>query len=783
VQQFALTSVYPRNIAWLIGSGDWNHFEKVINYNCAMIGGCFNVVIPLTEFNAVSEEYQRFLADYDPDLIILAPGMTSDQLEASSNRISPFGIIPWDSVSSIATLNPHNYVKSGLHASNNRNQKRFGEAFVAVANTAFPDTSWLALVACGDVQPMEPIFSRIDGENSIDATGYREEFFAPLLTNKYGEKHAGAYLEDEQFIPAPNRYQLSERISEEYKFPLSGTVTILNTCFKLQNLAAAATRRSFIGLTVAYHKINGAVRRKVMKFEERPPAVVILVSDSFDLEEASLFWNLRANQIYVAWLSFTALENDLEQVIEWLDSENGGEYYSLWSNNSANVIFNTKDAENSRLQNVVHQLLEKRNRSSGNFVQWSIMKRIDLILHDCIHFPIQQEQVMVMKNESKYTFAPKTPLPFTALTTTLQWNGCMFPQHSQIVRRMISSEVIIQRSQRSIVTTQDISMPRFRITSERYLKAQFEDEQPLEFNRPSPEQIVQILFESAGFARVEQSSTARYHTIFIKRAGELDQATHYLSTSPYRELLDLLSDNHSRNKAGWILLNPAKRRALHHLFLREILGETTPNGTKEYFDTVSDKLPVEVFNLLEKGLLERGFELSCHECSFRSWYPAEHIKQTFECARCFHTQIYNSNPLWLYKLPEVIFQGFEDNMQVPILTLDYFKRKSQHYFEWVPDSNVYQHANDEKALGNIDLLCLCDGKLYIGEAKSNDEIGAEQFSFYEQICRQVAIDGVVFATSQPDWNRATHQRIDRLKTWFHGEILTLTKKDLYVNVN
>lgn len=39
MQQFALASVYPRSIAWLIRFNEWDRFEKIISYNCAMIGG------------------------------------------------------------------------------------------------------------------------------------------------------------------------------------------------------------------------------------------------------------------------------------------------------------------------------------------------------------------------------------------------------------------------------------------------------------------------------------------------------------------------------------------------------------------------------------------------------------------------------------------------------------------------------------------------------------------------------------------------------------------------
>jgi hypothetical protein len=92
---------------------------------------------------------------------------------------------------------------------------------------------------------------------------------------------------------------------------------------------------------------------------------------------------------------------------------------------------------------------------------------------------------------------------------------------------------------------------------------------------------------------------------------------------------------------------------------------------------------------------------------------------------------------------------------------------------------VYWTEEGKELHRNIDVLCLCDGKLYIGEAKSNDEIEADQFAFYVDVCRRVAIDGIVFATSKSHWGRGTLGRIEQLKTWFKGEVIVLTEDELY----
>src|SRR5579872_7485693 len=115
LEQFALASVYPRSIAWFIRLDEWERLEEIIKYNCAMVGGYFNVFIPLTDEDTLSEKYQQFLIDYDPDLVVMAPGQKLESLNALFSQLHPFAVIPWDSISEVAELDPWNG-GSGINA-------------------------------------------------------------------------------------------------------------------------------------------------------------------------------------------------------------------------------------------------------------------------------------------------------------------------------------------------------------------------------------------------------------------------------------------------------------------------------------------------------------------------------------------------------------------------------------------------------------------------------------------------------------------------------------------
>jgi hypothetical protein len=779
MQQFALTSISPRTIAWLMRDGELERLEQIIFYNSAMMGGYFNIFIPLTEQDGISEEYQRFLIDYDPDFVVLPPHAESINISELSRLLHPFALVFWEHIAGIVMLDPWSS-GTGRSVTVGRqppSQKGLlAGTYAAVADEMKPSESLLALVACGDVVPREPMWNVMDNNAYLSATGHRETFLSPLLRAGYPPDSAQAHVDsDENVIPAPDRYQLQKCIAEEYQFPLNDSVKILTVCCSLQT---TYMYNSFIGLT-AKHQKWGSVERTYEHRGRNTPAVVILVTDEFHFHDALLFWNLRASGFIVTWISYAGLQSNTAEVVSWLESDYQGIYYAYMIGKGGDVVFACQDEKQSQLQEIVDTLYKQKKDSKRR--NWRVEPFSYFIFYDYIRPSLQEDRVLMLEQGTKYSFLPKLPdNSFSGeYTLKLEWSGLMMPRNKRLIQEEVSNEVLqtFYLGQTSLEASPPI--PRFRMAKDRFLKMQIGQEKPIMFNKPSFERVVDRLFYDGGFHQIEQSNTAKYHANFIRRAGDLEKAANYLANSPFRDLLTLLADNRSKNQRGWIIAEPSKRRVLNHLHLYQSLGRRMPTETVEYFNTVSDKLPEEVVDLLKKELLERGVLLKCLSCGYLSWYPVQSVGQGFQCSRCFETQVYESNPLWLYKLPEVIFQGFEDNMQVPLLTLHYLKQTSKHSFEWLPDSNVFWSEKGKQVSGNIDVICLRDGKFYVGEAKSNDNIDREQFSFYERICKSVDIDGVVFATSQIAWSKGTQDRIKILKTWFKGDIVILAKKELY----
>lgn len=221
----------------------------------------------------------------------------------------------------------------------------------------------------------------------------------------------------------------------------------------------------------------------------------------------------------------------------------------------------------------------------------------------------------------------------------------------------------------------------------------------------------------------------------------------------------LLANNKNHSLPGWILKDP-NRRAIRQMEISSTLKKPVPADAQT--------LPPEASQLLKLGLLERGFQLSCQFCSALLWYRAEDVGQNFRCHRCYEDQRLQNNPVWLYKLPEVVFQFFNNDAHVALLALFQLFLRLPKNFQYLFDSEVLT-VPGAKSDKNLDFACLAEGKVYVGEAKSNATIENEQFSFYEELALKSDVDGLVFATTQARWKPSVITRVESLKAKYRGK--------------
>lgn len=277
---------------------------------------------------------------------------------------------------------------------------------------------------------------------------------------------------------------------------------------------------------------------------------------------------------------------------------------------------------------------------------------------------------------------------------------------------------------------------------------------------PNCEKIFGIIFNDCGFES-QVSDKGAYASQVCEKFGGLEEVGYSLrrgNRALLKKYLDTSQPKQGDHSDG-TFLNDA-RRYLNFSAISKILG--------------SDERAIQTIDsYVSKSILYRGFIFQCHRCADVSWFSISDISDTFTCRRCRTTQPYTKRswrhpdePAWFYKLDEIVYLTMLHNGDVPLLTLDYMRRLSGDSFLFCPELRI-RPENSKKAFIEIDICCVSNGRLCIGEAKSNDSIATKELTalqIAERYCDLAVKMGaslVVFSTSESCWGEPTFSAISK----------------------
>ncbi|HKM48819.1 MAG TPA: hypothetical protein VJX69_14600 [Terriglobales bacterium] len=194
--------------------------------------------------------------------------------------------------------------------------------------------------------------------------------------------------------------------------------------------------------------------------------------------------------------------------------------------------------------------------------------------------------------------------------------------------------------------------------------------------------------------------------------------------------------------------------------------------------------------LSSAAVLYRGFILQCQYCRRADWFPLRELSDSFTCKRCHREQVFTqkhwrhpNQPHLYYQLDELVYLGLEHNMQVPLLALDTL-RGARDSFLYVHELE-YREKDKDTPMLEVDLNCIADGVLTIGEAKKDDRLGkndkedAEAISKQLELARRLCAQRIVFATGSEEWHPSTRERILKAFGDQRFDLVFLARKQLY----
>jgi hypothetical protein len=163
--------------------------------------------------------------------------------------------------------------------------------------------------------------------------------------------------------------------------------------------------------------------------------------------------------------------------------------------------------------------------------------------------------------------------------------------------------------------------------------------------------------------------------------------------------------------------------------------------------------------LLARGVLSRGLVLKCRRCRQEAWHRISDVGDHFTCGRCHLGQrtermswLGTDEPVWSYRLAEVIFQFLAHDGELPLLAVhDEFEGSGR------PLAHAYELdlLDPEGKRIEVDIFSADGYRLWIGEAKKNGRFEPGRLDTIAGLASLLDAYGILLATAQPKWPPST----------------------------
>ncbi|MGW4049508.1 hypothetical protein ACWENA_01630 [Streptomyces sp. NPDC004779] len=272
---------------------------------------------------------------------------------------------------------------------------------------------------------------------------------------------------------------------------------------------------------------------------------------------------------------------------------------------------------------------------------------------------------------------------------------------------------------------------------------------------PLPDTIFQEIARARG-ATVQRSSAGRRAAIAVEMWGSLEALAADLS-GPTRDVLNAFlppskkrdgdyGQGYAVRGSGYVALED----------IQQVLRDDTWDAARDITD-----------RLLAKKALRRGLILNCERCHYEAFYRTELINDTFACEACGHPSALqrgrwygkDSEPCWYYALDQVVRDLLMQNGDVPILATHQRSRDAGSML-WSPELEV---TGDNESI-ELDLCFIVDGRIVVGEAKSNNTLRSgkgtqEAAARLAHAAYLLSADEIILATSTRAWSRGTRDAV------------------------
>jgi hypothetical protein len=177
------------------------------------------------------------------------------------------------------------------------------------------------------------------------------------------------------------------------------------------------------------------------------------------------------------------------------------------------------------------------------------------------------------------------------------------------------------------------------------------------------------------------------------------------------------------------------------------LSREEENAAKELRDSLQEHVAAGVFF--------QGVRYRCHACGLAFWRSIHEASRTVDCEGCRTSVPIRVESSWAYRLNTLVRNAVAYHGTIPVIwTLTNLRRIGRSIFLYSPGLALFRAWDDATASAELDVACIRDGKLVIGEVKTaHSEFDEECLRRLGETASALVADVVVLAAFRGDQAR------------------------------
>jgi hypothetical protein len=126
------------------------------------------------------------------------------------------------------------------------------------------------------------------------------------------------------------------------------------------------------------------------------------------------------------------------------------------------------------------------------------------------------------------------------------------------------------------------------------------------------------------------------------------------------------------------------------------------------------------------GVMYRGHEWSCRECRHRNWVGVEALKDMMSCDVCGREHQLPIDVALDFRMNEFFATCLREHDTISVAwAISALRQQAKHSFMFAPQTALYRDYPENQGQRidrEVDILCIMDGRLVIGEVKASSEL-------------------------------------------------------------